>query len=416
MTDLFYNRLTCRLCGSEGLENAMPLTPTPVGDKYLPPERKEESRDVIPLDLMLCTECGQLQTGAVVNPAFIYKHYLSRPATVNPTLSNAYQEYAESILTRYKPGNDDLVIEIGSNDGAFIGFLRKRSVRVLGIDPAENLAAAATQAGIETIPDFFSRDLAARIRADRGPASVVVANFMFANVDNLSDFTLGIRDLLAPDGVFMFETNYRVDVFQKYLLETINHEHLSYFAVKPLQQFFARHGMDLIAVERVPSKGGSIRCTVQLAGGPHPRNASVEEHIALEQHCSLYNAQFYRPCAEHIRSVRGQLQTFTADARSSGKRIAGYGTSIGATIFIYQLGLGPAIDFLVDDDPYRQNLVSPGYHIPVVSSLALRDQKPDFVFILAPLYANKIIDKNAEYVASGGRFVCIWPEVEVKGL
>jgi len=413
MSDLYRNRSMCRLCESEELQLVLPLVPTPVGDKYLPSERRDETRQTIPLDLYMCRSCGHLQTGAVVNPSFIYKHYLSRPAAVNSVLSDAYQEYAEHILTRFKPTQGSLIVEIGSNDGAFINFFRGRGISVLGVDPAENLAETATKGGIETIPTFFSSEVAKEIKKNRGDASAVVANFMYANVDDLDDLTRGIRALLTPDGVFMFETNYRVDVFQKDLVETVNHEHLSYFSVKPLQTFFARHDMELIDVKRVPSKGGSIRCTAQLSGGPHEVSMEVEKLIAYEEDLGIYDGEFYRPCGSHIQSVREELQQILSDFKSQDKIMAGYGTSIGATIFIYQLGLSEYLKFLVDDDPYRQNLVSPGYHIPVVPAKALFDERVDYVLILAPLYSEKIMSKNQAYKEQGGHFIVIWPEVKV---
>lgn len=391
----------------------MDLIATPVGDKYLPPERREETKDLIPLDLYMCSACGHMQTGAVINPEVVYKHYLSRPAAVNPTLSEAYQEYAQNIVDRYDPTKENLIVELGSNDGAFLNFFNQKGLRVLGVDPAENLAAAATSIGVETLPTFFSTELSKQIKKDKGEASVVITNFAYANMDDLNDVTEGIRNLLASNGVFSFETNYRLDVFQKDLLETINHEHLSYFSVKPLDTFFKAHGMQLINVEKVPSKGGSIRCTAQLAGGPHPRAKAVDKLILNEEAMSLYDVSFYQSCANHISSVRSEMATVLADVASGKKAAAGYGTSIGATIFIYQLGLGEMLQFLVDDDPYRQSLVSPGYHIPVVSGQSLADEKPDYVLILAPLYAKQIMEKNRAYTDAGGNFVVVWPEVKI---
>ena len=414
MAEVYYNRSTCRLCLSDNLQLAMPLKPTPIGDKYLPPERREETRETIPLDLFLCRDCGHLQTGAVIYAEVIYTHYLSRPAAVNTVLSAAYRQYAESIVERYRPSKQDLIVEMGSNDGAFLSFFKERDLTVLGVDPAENLAAAASAAGIETKAALFSSEVSRQIRQERGPASIFIGNFVYANIDHVDDVTQGIRDLLAPHGVFMFETNYRVDVFQSDLVETINHEHLSYYAVKPLKAFFARHGMELINAERVPSKGGSIRCTVQLAGGPHQVSPAVEECICLEEELGLYGTDFYQSCADHIHSVREELTQLLGKLKAQGKRFAGYGTSIGATIYIYQLDLGEYLDFLVDDDPYRQNLVSPGYHIPVVSGQSLQDDKPDYVLILAPLYAEPIMKKNKAFTDQGGHFLVIWPEVSIK--
>jgi hypothetical protein len=413
MGALYYERKTCRMCLSEDLQMAMPLNPTPIGDKYLPPEKGEESRDLVPLDLLLCGQCGNMQTGAIIDPEVIYGHYLSRPSAVNPTLTGAYKEYAESVVERNNLGKDDLVVEMGSNDGAFLNFYKGLGIPVLGVDPAQNLAAAATEIGVETIATFFSEKVGGEVREKHGPASVFIANFVFANIDDLDDVVKGIRALLADDGVFMCESNYRIDVFQKFLIETINHEHLTYFAVKPLQTFFARHEMELINVEHVPSKGGSLRFTVQHQGGSRAVDSSVKEHIDKEEALGLYDLAFYQGHIDKIESVKNELRQLMEEFKGQGKTFAGYGTSIGATILIYQLGLGEYLKFLVDDDPYRQGLVSPGYHIPVVSAQALADEKPEYVLILAPLYAEPIMNKNQDYIDRGGHFVNIWPEVKV---
>ena len=405
----YHVRDTCRLCGGDRLAEVLKLEPTPIPDKYLPEDRAAESTELIPLDLFLCEDCGNLQNGTVVDPERIYSHYLSRPAAVNPVLSSGYQEYAQRLLDRYDIGENDLVVEMGSNDGAFLSFFKQRGSTVLGVDPAKNLAEAAVKSGIETLPTFFSSEIGLQIREDRGPAKAVIANFVYANIDNVIDVTEGVRDLLAPDGIFSFETNYRLDVFEKDLIETINHEHLTYYAIKSLKVFFDRLGMELIEVERVPSKGGSIRCVVQLTAGPHKVSQSVDELIELEDRQGVYSAAFYESCANHLDRVRDAARELLAEG---GGPVAGYGTSIGATMLIYQLGLGASIDFLVDDDPYRQGLLSPGYHIPVKGPQALLKENASLALVLAPLYAQQIMEKNVAYRTQGGCFATIWPEVQ----
>jgi hypothetical protein len=171
--------------------------------------------------------------------------------------------------------------------------------------------------------------------------------------------------------------------------------------------------MELIDVEHVPSKGGSLRCTVQHAQGLRSVDPSVAEFIAQEDELGIYDTAFYQPCRNQILSVRDELKSALCELKEQGHTFAGYGTSIGATILIYQLELGEYLQFLVDDDPYRQNLVSPGYHIPVVSPETLSQDKPSYTLILAPLYAEQIMAKNSGYADSGGHFIKIWPTVEI---
>ena len=414
MNDLYKEKKTCRLCNSEDLKQVMFLDPSPVGDKYLPEKYKEETRETIPLYHNLCCTCEHLQTGTVVNPNEVFKHYLSRPTAVNQVLSNAYEEYAEGILRDINPGHDDLITEIGSGDGAFLNFFKEKGFSVLGIDPAVNLAKSATELGIQTIPTFFDRDVAQKIRNEHGEALVIVTNFTLASMDDLNDVIKGIQELLSPNGVFMFETQYRVDTFQKLLLETINNEQNSIFSVKPLNTYFSRKGLELINVQHVQSKGGSIRCTVQKAGGKREIASTVQDHIDLENRLDISNSDFFKPCILRIKEVRDEMAQFIKKTKLNGETIAGYGTSIGATNLTYQLGLGEGIKYFVDDDPYRQNLFSPGYNIPVLPTEILLEKKPDYVLIMAPLYADQIIRKNQEYIDCGGRFMEIWPNVRLR--
>ncbi len=415
MNQIYYNRSTCRLCESNNLTETLKLEPTPVGDKYLPVERSKENRQLVPLGLFLCKVCGHIQTGSVVYPDNIYVHYLSRPAAVNPVLSEAYRSYGEDIISRYKPNPENLIVEIGSNDGAFLKFFKDNGFPVIGIDPAANLAESASQIGINTLPTFFTYEISQDIKKKYGLASVFIANFVYANIDNIIDATQGIRNLLDKEGVFIFETNYRLDVFQKDLIETINHEHLSYFSIAPLQKFFDDQGMELIEVQRVPSKGGSIRCTVQLSGGSRKVDKSVQDLISIEHKTEMYSSDFYTKCGNHIKSVREDMKPILDEITEYGYTLAGYGTSIGATILIYQLGLGKVMSFLVDDDPYRQNLVSPGYNLPVLSSKSIYDNNPEYVAILAPLYAKQIMSNNERYLRQKGKFLNVWPNVNVYG-
>jgi len=414
MNELFKEKTTCRLCNSADLKLVMHLEPTPIGDKYLPVEQQEQSRELIPLGLNLCGNCEHLQTITVVNPSAVFEHYLSRPAAVNQVFSDAFREYAETILSDINPGSNDLIFEIGSGDGTFLDFFKQRGFPVLGIDPAVNLAESATKNGIQTIPNFFNHEVAKDIRSEHGPASVIITNFTLASIDDLDDVVKGIKELLSPNGVLMFETQYRLDGFQKLLLETLNNEQNSIFSVKPLNTYFSRHGLELMNVQRVPSKGGSIRCTVKQREGNRTISSAVQEHIDMENRLDISHVDFFKPCISRIHDVREKMINILEDIKLKGKSVAGYGTSIGATNLTYQLGMGEAIEYFVDDDSYRQNLVSPGYNIPVLDPKVLLEKKPDYVLIMAPLYADQIINKNQAYIDQGGRFMEIWPTIRTR--
>lgn len=413
MKNSVVRRKTCRLCGRGDLEPVLPLVPTPSGDAYVTAERLHETQEVYPLEIVLCRCCGYSQLHDVVDPMILYvKHYLYT-TSISLGLSEHFRNYVEETLHRVKPAPGVLVIDIGSNDGTLLQFFKNQGMRVLGVDPAVDVAKEATETGVETIPYFFTAELARKIKRTRGPAAIVTANNVFANVDDVTDMVMGIRELLTPDGVFTFETFYLVDVLQKTLLETIFHEHLSYFTVKPLEAFFRRSGMELIECQRVPPKGGSLRGTVQLAGGPRRVSPSVAELIALETVLGVHQPAPFRAFAAKTMSVKNQLLSLLRDLKDQGKTIAGFGASVGVTTLVYQFDLAALLSFLVDDNPSRHHLFSPAHHIPVLPPSILLERKPDYVLILAWMYAQPIIAKHQAYLKQGGHFIVPLPNVEV---
>lgn len=413
MADEFTYREDCRMCGSTGLLLDLKLSALPIGDRYLPEEKKSMTNKQFPLDIMRCGDCGHYQNSGYINPDLIYEHYLSRPATTNPVLSGAYQEYAEYLLTQFKTEGQAFSIETGSNDGAFSKYMQDKGAKVLCVEPAPNLVEQANANGIPTKQAYFSEALAKEIRAEQGAADYFIANHMFSNVNDSEDFIKGVHAVLADTGVFSMQTFYHVDVIAKNLVENYTHEHLSCFYIKPYQKFLARFDMELFDVKRVPAKAGSIRCFAQKKGGPRKVESSVAELIALEEKMGLGTPEGQASVKAFIEHTRQKLHDLLEPEVKAGKTVAGFGTSIGATTFMYNYDLGDIVNFFVDDDPYRHNLVSPGLHIPVLPSKAIYDKKPDYVIVMAPLYADIIIDKNRDYLKQGGKFVKFWPEFEI---
>ena len=209
------------------------------------------------------------------------------------------------------------------------------------------------------------------------------------------------------------QTFYHVDVLQKKLIENYTHEHLSYFYIKPFQKFCARFDMELFDVKRVPAKEGSIRCFVQKRGAPRKIEASVKLMIEYEEKIGIGKLGAQNVISDFISRTTEKFHELLEPAITRGKIVAGFGTSIGATTFVFNFNLGKLITFFVDDDPYRHNLISPGFHIPVLSSQAIYTKKADYVILLAPLYADIIIRKNQKYLDEGGMFIKFWPEFKI---
>jgi len=412
MTATHYHRDTCRLCASHNLEIALHYVPTPPADAYVPIDQAHLLQQVYPLDLYLCHNCGFAQLCDVIRADAIYVDYIYETKS-SLGLVDHFQRYANAVIDRIKPPRGSLVVDLGSNDGTLLKAFKNSGMRVIGVDPAQEIALAATKSGIETLPAFFAKDVRRQIREQQGHATVVTANNIFANVDDLDEFTDNIRSLLSPDGVFIFESYYLGDLIENMVFDFIYHEHLSSFSVTPLMGFFNRHGMELIDVERVPTKGGSLRYTVQLIGGPRQVSHSIDEFLVEERRRGLSKLKTFEAFAEKVEAAKQQVVNLLSSLKNEGKSIAGYGASATTTTLIYHFGLGPYLDYLVDEYSRKQNVLSPGLHLSVLSPQALIDRNTDFAVILAWRYVQPIVDKNRTFSDRGGRFIVPLPKLMI---
>ena len=409
-------RTDCRLCGSQQLTQLFSLGATPLANEFVPEQERDQPQDRFPLNVHLCRDCSHVQLLDIVDPERLFRHYVYVSST-SPVFVDHFRRYAAAMqeLTAMPPNS--FVAEIGSNDGTLLRFFKDAGMRALGIDPAEAIAAEATRNGIETLPEFFDARLARRVMTTHGAATLIVANNVFAHADDLHGIAEGVAQWLAPDGLFVFEVSYLVDVVEKTLFDTIYHEHLSYHTVKPLVGFFERHGLTLVGALRVDSHGGSLRGIVARQGSRRwTRMPDVEVRIAEEARLGLHGPEAFRAFFENIQHRKRELTQLLARLKGQGQRIAGFGAPAKATTLMHHFGLGPeTLDYIIDDSPWKQGLLTPGHHLPVVPSSWLYDptHRPDAVLILAWNFAGPIMDKHRAFREAGGRFIVPLPNVEV---
>lgn len=412
MAEVIHRRSDCRACGSLDLDLVFSLKPCPIGDAYVTAERLSVPQPSYPIDLHMCGQCGLAQLIDVIDPEILYGEYIYVTAS-SLGLAEHFRSYADSVTDRCRLSPGSLVVDLGSNDGTLLRQFKDRGMRVLGVEPASHIAAQATASGIKTIDRYFEAGLATQMVAEYGHAKVITANNVFANIDDLTSWVNAVNELLAADGVFVFESYYLADLVQNMVFDFIYHEHLSAFSVKPIQALFRRVGLDLIAVQRVPTKGGSLRYFVQRTGGPLSNDGSVSEMLALEDKMGLYRKETFSAFADKVTGLKDRTRQFLLKARSEGKSIAGFGASITGTTLIYHFEIASCLDYLVDDNPAKQGRYSPGLHLPVLPTTALYERKPDYVVILAWRYAEPFLRNNQAYLDGGGCFVIPVPDFKV---
>ena len=307
----------------------------------------------------------------------------------------------------------DLVVEIGSNDGTLLSAFRAIGATIQGVDPAAEISAQANAAGIPTLNDFFSSKLAEEIKSEKGPAKIVAANNVCAHIDDLWSVAEAVCDLLADDGVFVFEVSYRLDVIEKLLFDTIYHEHLDYHAVAPLNRFLQSCGLNAIRVDAIATHGGSIR-VYACKGHARPQGGSVKEFIEREEKAGLFALETYTSYETRIAALGDALRSHLIQSKQQGRRVAGYGAPAKTTTLMYHLGLNTNdLAYIVDDSPLKQGMFTPGLHIPVVAKDRLAADPVDDLLILAWNFSDPIIANNKTFLQNGGRFIVPLPDLKV---
>lgn len=404
------HKTDCRLCGSTRLDHVLPILPSAIGDAFVTADRLNEPQELYPLDCYLCLDCGHLQNLDVVDPDILFRDYTYR-TSVSLGLVEHFKRYAQSVVSKLGIPTGSLVAEMGSNDGSLLKAFKNEGMRVQGIDPARDIAAAATADGIPTIPDFFTSALAGKIKSEQGEAKLFCANNVFAHIDNMADVVKGIRLLLADDGAFVFEVSYIVDMIDNMVFDTIYHEHVSHHALIPLETFLNKLDMTLFHVERTGTKGGSIRAFAQpKSTGTRARSAELSQLFAEEERRGITKPKIYHDWFGAIQDAKRRVLATLDKAIAEGKLIAAYGASTTTTTLLYHFELEKRIKFIVDDNPLKQGRFSPGAHIPVLPSAELATKKPDIVVVLAWIYAEPILKRNQAYIDAGGAFLLPLPE------
>lgn len=406
-------RKTCRLCNGQQLMLVLPINASPIADAFVTFNQLSEFQPLVPLDLYQCQACGHIQNLDIVDPEVLFREYIFTTSS-SAGLVEHFRNYAVDVVEKFAIAPDSLVVEIGSNDGTLLKFFREAGMRVVGIDPARDIAKKASDVGILTIPEYFDTALSARIQKEFGQAKLIVANNVYAHADQLGELTAGIATLLSIDGVFVFEVSYLMDIIDKFLFDTVYHEHLSYHSVKPFVQFFAQHGLHLFDVQTIGTKGGSMRGFVQRTGGPQPESPVVKHMICEEDRRGLHTLQIFKDYEMKILARKKDLLDYLEQIKQKGLKVAAYGASTTVTTLMYHFELTDKLAYLIDDNTKKHGLHSPGCHLEVKSSNVLYgEDRPDVVIILAWQYSLPIMRKNAAFLDSGGIFVLPLPDLKI---
>ena len=403
MTEGVKTQTKCRICQSEKLVEFLDLGMQPLANSFLKNIAEADNELKYPLRVMYCTECSLCQLGEVVDPEILFRDYVYFSSGM-PS-SPHYMAYADEAVNRFVKSSDNLAVEIGSNDGHLLAEIQKRGVKILGVDPARNIAVRASARGIETIPEFFTQTLAREIQNQRGNAAVIIGNNVVAHIDDHHDLIRGVEVLLADDGVFILEAPYLIDMFENLTFDTVYHEHLSYLAVRPLQKLFDQFGMEIFDVKIFPVQGNSLR-VYACKKGAYPVESSVDKFTQKEIFLGMDTIAAYKSLAEKIHVLKTDVYNLVTSFTQDGKQIACYGAPAKGNTLLNYFGLGNDILlFATEELPSKIGFLTPGTHIPVVDIADARKNPPDYYLLLAWNYENIILTKEEEFRNRGGKFI-----------
>jgi hypothetical protein len=402
----------CRLCGSSRVTSVMRLCDTPLEDQFVTESNLGIEQPVFPLELAICENCGYVHLPHIVSPEASYSDYVY-VSGVTVGLRPHFDGYAIELVGDFGVPQGALAVDLGSNDGSMLDSFKRLGMRVLGVEPARQIALKANEAGLSTINDFFTSDVAAKIVQLHGSANIVTANYMYANIDDVREFTMNVAKLLSPDGIFAVQTGYHPEQMRIKMFDYIYHEHFSYFTVEVLKQLFESCGLELIQAQKTSPKGGSIRVIGQLKAGKRQLDGSVQRIVMEERKQGMCDPETYREFSAVIAASRDRTLELLEGIKAEGKRVVGFGASHSTTTLIYHFGLGPYIEYLVDDNPLKHGRYSPGYHIPVFSSQKLYEDLPDYAIILGWQHQKSIMERHAKYLMTNGHWIVPLPQLQI---
>src|SRR4051812_33593451 len=406
--------LACRLCGTPLTRTFVDLGMSPLCESYVAPEQLDAMEPFYPLHARTCERCLLVQLPELVAPEAIFTEYAYFSSYSDSWVEHARQ-YSDAMIARLGLGPEHFVVELASNDGYLLQHFVERGIRVLGVEPARNVARAAVERGIPSLTVFFGADAAREIVASTGHADLIPANNVLAHVPDINDFVAGIAILLAPDGVTTLEFPHVLRLIEANQFDTIYHEHYSYLSLHTVEQLFAAHGLRVVDVEELATHGGSLRVYARHA---EDDGEAVGERVAalraLEREHGLDRIEGYDGFGPRVEALKRDLLEFLISARREGLRVAGYGApGKGNTLLNYCGIRTDLLEYTVDRNPYKQGLHLPGTHIPIERPERLAETRPDFILVLPWNLRDEIAAQLSYAREWGARFVVPIPAVEV---
>jgi C-methyltransferase C-terminal domain/Putative zinc binding domain/Methyltransferase domain len=390
----------CRLCASDRLLSVLDLGATAPCEKFLAENELDQPEATYPLHLRLCENCLLLQIPALITPEDTFTEYAYFSSYSDSWVDHA-QRFVTTTVERLGLDRDSFVVEAASNDGYLLQHVQAAGVPCLGIEPSVNVGAAAVARGVPTVTAFLDEATATSVRAEHGPANLVVANNVYAHIPDLLGFTQALRILLADDGWLSIEVHHALNLVQLGQFDTIYHEHFQYYTVRSAATALQTAGLEIVDVETLDTHGGSIRIWARPDGVGVPTER-VAEVLRTEEAAGLHDVAGYVALRPRAEAVRHELLRFLLDAHAAGQRVVGYGApGKGNTLLNYCGIRSDLLEYTVDRNPYKHGRFTPGTRIPIHPVERIDKDRPDVIVVL-PWNLETEISQQLAYTAEWG--------------
>lgn len=404
----------CRFCGHELKHTFADLGLSPLANEYLREDGLSRGQNFYPLKVQVCERCFLAQAALYQRPENIFGEYQYFSSYSTSWLAHC-KAYVDMIVPRLRLTGKSQVLEVACNDGYLLQYFQPHGIPARGVEPAENVAAAARARGIDVRCCFFNAETAGQIAAADGKYDLVIGNNVLAHVPDINSFVAGLAAVLSPEGTITMEFPHLMQLIRNCQFDTIYHEHFYYLSLTAVQRIFQAHGLEIYDVEQLETHGGSLRIyAAHHAYGAVHMEQSVTALLKQEQSFGLCEMQTYTRFSDRMLDIKLEVLRQLSEWKKNGRKIAAFGAAAKGNTFLNYCGIKKdMIDFVVDSSPHKQGLYLPGSLIPILEPEALRRYRPDYLVILPWNLTSEIIAEAAFVREWGCRFVSCIPEIQV---
>jgi hypothetical protein len=405
--------MKCRGCYSDKTRLLLDLGHSPISNEFLDSHQLQDAEAHYPLKVHVCDFCGMVQIPEVTRKETLFSDNYVYFSSFSSSWLEHSKEYAAKMISEYEITNDDLVLEIASNDGYLLQYFKSLGIRVLGVEPAKSVADVAVSKGIETISDFFGKDLALTLRAEGILPKLIVANNVLAHVPDIQDFIEGVSILLDGQGFATFEFPHLSNLMEHNQFDTVYHEHYSYLSIEALKPIFASHNFDIFHVESLKTHGGSLRLFVAPHNSQVIRANEIQELELRELEWSPRNSKNAEDLRFNALKTKLDFLFELLALKKLGLNVVGYGAAAKGNTLLNYCGIdSDLISYIVDRNPVKQGKFLPGSHIPVVPESQLEINPPDVVIIFPWNLKDEIKLQLSAQLGPDIKFMVTMPKVQ----